>query len=198
MTVIASIVEGHGEQQAVKRLLWRIANDAAPGATLRANEPIRVKAGSFVNDLSYFSRYVSLAAAKARQETAGHVLILLDCEDDCPADQGPRLLDQARRVAADVNITVALAHREYETWFMAAAESLRDVEGMSAAVVRPADPEATRDAKGWLGRHMPHGYDPISHQLAFTHAFDLDAGRTVASFDRLYRKIAALLTHAAA
>lgn len=193
MTVIASIVEGHGEQQAVRRLLRRIATDAAPQAPMRANEPIRIKSGSFFNDTRYFSRYVNLAAAKARQEAAGHVLILLDCEDDCPARFGPRLLDQARAVAPDVNIIVALAHREYETWFMAAAESLRGVEGMSGAVGRPADPEATRDAKGWLGRHMPHGYDPISHQLAFTHAFDLDAARTIASFDRLYRKIASLL-----
>lgn len=142
---------------------------------------------------STFAQSRNLAAAKARQEAAGHVLILLDCEDDCPARFGPRLLDQARAVAPDVNIIVALAHREYETWFMAAAESLRGVEGMSGAVGRPADPEATRDAKGWLGRHLPHGYDPISHQLAFTHAFDLDAARTIASFDRLYRKIASLL-----
>ncbi|MDP1902291.1 MAG: DUF4276 family protein [Rubrivivax sp.] len=193
MTVVASIVEGHGEQQAVQRLLRRIAADAAPQALLRVNEPIRVKSGSFVNDPGYFSRYVNLAAAKARQEIAGHVLILLDCEDECPARFGPKLLGQARAIAPDVNIIVALAYREYETWFMAAVESLRGVEGMSGAVLRPADPEATRNAKGWLGRHMPHGYDPISHQLAFTSVFDLDAGRTVASFDRLYRKIASLL-----
>lgn len=193
MTVIATIVEGHGEQQAVQRLLRRIATDAAPRAPLRANVPIRVKSGSFFNDTGYFSRYVNLAAAKARQEVAGHVLILLDCEDDCPARFGPWLLNQARAVAPDVNIIVALAHREYETWFMAAAESLRGIEGMSGAVVRPADPEAKRDAKGWLGRHMPHGYDPISHQLAFTDTFDLVAARTIVSFDRLYRKIALLL-----
>ena len=195
MTVVASIVEGHGEQQAVQRLLRRIATDAAPLAQLRVNEPIRVKSGSFVNDSGYFSRYVNLAAAKARQEIAGHVLILLDSEDECPARFGPRLLVQAQAVAPDVNIIVALAYREYETWFMAAVESLRGVEDLSGAAVRPADPEATRNAKGWLGRHMPHGYDPIAHQLAFTNRFDLGAGRTVPSFDRLYRKIAALLAH---
>lgn len=194
MTVVASIVEGHGEQQAVQRLLRRIAAVAAPQAQLRVNEPIRVKAGSFLNDGGYFSRYVSLAAAKARQEIAGHVLILLDCEDECPGRLGPKLLSQASAIAPDVNITVALAYREYETWFMAAVESLRGVEGMSDTVVRPANPEATRNAKGWLGRHMPYGYDPIAHQLVFTGVFDLDDARAVPSFDRLYRKIAALLT----
>ncbi|MFZ2651783.1 MAG: DUF4276 family protein [Burkholderiaceae bacterium] len=194
MTVVASIVEGHGEQQAVQRLLRRIATDASPQAQFRVNEPIRIKSGSFVNDSGYFSRYINLAAAKARQEIAGHVLILLDCEDECPGRFGPALLGHASAIAPDVNIIVALAYREYETWFMAAVESLRGVEGMSGAVVRPADPEATRNAKGWLGRHMPHGYDPISHQLPFTNVFDLDAGRTIPSFDRLYRKIASLLT----
>jgi hypothetical protein len=175
-------------------LLRRIAAEAAPHAPLQVNQPIRVKAGSFLNDSGYFSRYVSLAAAKARQVAVGHVLILLDCEDECPARLGPKLLAQARAITPDVNIVVALASREYETWFMAAVESLRGVEGMSGEAVRPAYPEATRNAKGWLGRHMPHGYDPISHQLVFTSVFDLEAGRSVASFDRLYRKIAALLT----
>lgn len=89
MTVIATIVEGHGEQQAVQRLLRRIATDAAPRAPLRANVPIRVKSGSFFNDTGYFSRYVNLAAAKVRQEVAGHVLILLDCEDEAPPASGP-------------------------------------------------------------------------------------------------------------
>lgn len=193
MTVVASIVEGHGEQHALQRLLRRIATDAAPHSNLRVNDPIRIKSGSFLHDAGYFAKYVNLAAAKARQEMDGHVLILLDCEDDCPARLGPSILMRARTIAGKVNVIVALAHREYETWFVAAAESLRGVEGVSDIAACPANPEATRDAKGWLGRYMPHGYDPISHQLPFTNAFDLSAARTVASFDRLYRKIAALL-----
>lgn len=197
MIYIAPIVEGHGEQQAVPRLLQRIAAAEALAVPLRVNEPIRVKSGSFFNDANYFNRYLALAAAKARQRAGGHVLILLDCEDDCPGRLGPALLDRARRSAADASIVVALAHREYETWFIAAAQSLRGVEGLSGDVVAAADPEATRNAKGWLGRHMPHGYDPITHQLAFTHAFDLAAARAVASFDRLCRKIASLARPAA-
>lgn len=193
MTFIAPIVEGQGEQQAVKRLLGRIAEVAAPHADLRVNEPIRIKAGSFLNDTRYFEKYLKLAASKARHQTDGHVLILLDCEDDAPCVLGPRLLARAVAVSTDVGITVALAHREYETWFLAAAASLRGVEGLDADVAPPRDPEATRDAKGWLGHRMPHGYDPVSHQLPFTRRFDLRAARAVRSFDRLYRKVAALI-----
>lgn len=194
MTFIAPIVEGHGEVQAVKSLLGRIARDAVPGAILQVNEPIRIKSGSFVNDHGYFDRYVAMAAAKARQHRDGHVLILLDCEDDCPAKLGPALLQRARHVASGVGCIVALAHREYETWFVAAVRSLQTVERLDPNAMPPASAEAMRDAKGWLGRHMPHGYDPISHQLAFTNAFDLSQARTVGSFDRLYRKLAGLLS----
>ncbi|MCC6854234.1 MAG: hypothetical protein IT502_18225 [Rubrivivax sp.] len=80
----------------------------------------------------------------------------------------------------------------YETWFVAAAQSLRGVQGLSSGADAPADPEATRDAKGWLGRLMPHRYDPIADQLPFTRAFDLEAARRVPSFDRLCRKSAAI------
>lgn len=193
MSFVAPIVEGHGEQQAVKQLLVRIAADASAQAQLKVNEPIRVKSGSFINDAAYLARYVSLAAAKARQHLHGHVLILLDCEDDCPARLGPRLLRQAQQVASDSSIVVALASREYETWFMAAAYSLRGLEGLPVDLVPPPAPELTRDAKGWLGARMPGGYDPIAHQLAFTRSFDMAAARGVSSFDRLYLKIAQLV-----
>jgi hypothetical protein len=192
VTFIAPIVEGTGETQAVERLLWRIAQAAAPGSVLRVNQPIRVKSGSFLNDTKERDRHVLLAAAKARQAN-GHILILLDCEDDCPAILGPRLLAQARATAGNVPVVVALAHREYETWFIAAAESLRGVEGLAEDVSSPSEPEAMRDAKGWLGRRLPHRYDPVTHQLTFTKHFDLQAARRVPSFDRLYRKIEHLL-----
>ena len=99
----------------------------------------------------------------------------------------------AARVAQDIPVIVSLAHREYETWFIAAVESLRGVDGLSPDAVAPANPEAMRDAKGWLGRLLPHRYDPVTHQLEFTKRFDLQAARKVDSFDRLYRKIASLV-----
>jgi hypothetical protein len=160
---------------------------------LQVNEPIRVRSGSFLDDHQYQDNYVALAAAKVRQAGAGVVLILLDCEDNCPAQLGPQLLQRARAVTQDVAVVVALAFREYETWFMAAVESLRGVHGLNDQASPPTEPQTTRDAKGWLGKLMPHGYDPISDQLAFTHAFDLAAARRVPSFDRLYRKVANLL-----
>jgi len=66
MPYIAPIVEGHGEVEAVPALLQRIAEMEAPDRLLEVNRPIRVKAGSFLNDQDYFKRYVTLASSKAQ------------------------------------------------------------------------------------------------------------------------------------
>ena len=189
---VAPIVEGHGEIEAFPALLHRIAEACHARLALRVNQPIRVKASSFTRDDAYMRKHVALAAAKAAQ-AGGSVLILLDCEDDCPADLGPQLLAKAQAVRLDVPCTVVLAYREYESWFVTAAASLRGETGLPNDLMPPTQPEATRDAKGWLGRHMPVPYDPVVHQLTFSRAIDLVQARDSQSFDRLYRKTAALL-----
>ena len=177
------IVEGHGEVEALPLLIRRIFNELKPEVSPVINPPIRVKAGSFFQDLDYFNRYISLAASKAVQ-SGGIVLILLDCEDDCPATLGPRLLTQAQAVRGDASYLVALAYREYETWFLAAAESLRGYEGIDPNLIPPPNPESIRGAKEWLGGHMPSSYDPIIHQSKFTARFNLNQARAIPSFDR--------------
>ena len=121
------------------------------------------------------------------------MLIMLDCDDDCPAILGPDLLRRAQGVRGDVGFLVALAHREYESWFIAAARSLRGLRGLPADLAPPDSVEAIRNAKGWLGGRMVGGYDPVTHQIEFTRAFDLNQARTSASFDRLYQRIHSLL-----
>jgi hypothetical protein len=190
--VLVPIVEGQGEVQAVPALLHRLVQTVAPEIAVRVNPPIRVKAGSFLNDMDYFRRHVSMAAAKAHQ-SGGHVLILLDSEDHCPAMLGPELLRRARDVRADVSIGVYLAYREYETWFIAAADSLCGMAGLPGDLAAPAEPERFRDAKGWLSERMPRPYDPIVHQLDFTRAFDPDlAASRNDSFRRLRDAIGAM------
>ena len=193
MIVFVPIVEGQGEVQAVPNLLYRIAQTVQPAATIRVNPPLRVKASSFLHDAAYFHRQMTLASAKAAQ-SQGHVLILLDCEDDCPAVIGPALLRRAQAVRPDVSMLVCLISREYETWFMTAAQSLRGCCGLAADLTPPANPAAVRGAKEWLSRRMPYPYDPIVHQLDLTRAFDLQQAQANQSFQRLVRKLQALLT----
>jgi hypothetical protein len=100
-------------------LLRRIREECGVSAWLEVELPIHVKSASLRNDHAYFRKYILLAAAKAAQRNGGTgwVLILLDCEDECPDQLGPLLLKRAQAVRSDVDYVVALAYREYESWF---------------------------------------------------------------------------------
>ncbi|MGC3992154.1 MAG: DUF4276 family protein [Chthoniobacteraceae bacterium] len=187
---IVPIVEGQGEVEALPLLIRRIYREFLPGVDPKINPPSRIKAGSFLRNVDYFRKYVALAAAKAAQ-SSGLVLILLDCEDECPAILGPKLSQEANSVRHGTQVVVTLAHREYETWFLAAAESLRGFIGLPSHLVPPPSPENIRGAKEWLGRHMPITYDPIVHQVRLTSRFDLHSAMTVPSFKRLVEKLTA-------
>ena len=188
MAFIAPIVEGHGEVEALPALLYRLAAPLGLPSGLRVYNPIRVKSGSFVNDNEYFNRHVQLAASRA-VEYHGFVLILLDCDDGCPAELGPRLLAHARAARSDAKFLVALAYREFETWFIAAAESFRGQFGLPVDLERPANFESIRDAKGWLGARMPNGYDPVVHQHLMAKALNLDQAQAARSFQRLAQRL---------
>jgi len=186
---IVPIVEGQGEVSAVPELLRRFAQDSEV-YNLKVNPPIRVRSSSFLKSDKEFNRHIQLAANKAGQNP-GLVLILLDCQDDCPAKLGPMLLEKAQAVRSDVEYLCVLAHREYETWFIAAAESLAGCKGLKADLQPLPHPESKRDAKGWLTEHMPKNlsYDPIQHQTALTAQFSFDQAEAVPSFSRFRRKI---------
>lgn len=191
---VAPIVEGHGEVQAVPILLRRVFADLRTGLTLQVNPALRIKSANFLADGEYFSKYLELAARKAKPHVRGSVLILLDCEDSCPAETGPELLKRATALRADIPTTVALAYREYETWFLAAARSLRGSGGLPPDLAPPEAPESIRDAKGWLAARMPAGYNEPNHQPAFTERFSMDEAATIASFARLRRKLRELFS----
>ncbi len=122
----------------------------------------------------------------------GRVLVLLDADDDLPCVLGPRLLTQARARRKDRDISVVVATREYEAWFLAAAESLRGHRALPMDLASPAHPEGIRDAKGWLDERMPGGYSETLDQPALTAMFDLALARRSDSFDKLFREVGRL------
>ncbi len=193
MAKIVAIVEGHGEVEAVPILLRRIAAAVAPTADIDVLPPIRVDRYRVVKP-DELERAVELAARMAG--TDGSILVLLDAEDDCPAELGPDLLQRAGAARPDRAIRVVLAKAEYEGWFLAAAASLAGRHDVAEDAAPPTDPEGIRNAKGWLTAQMPFGrsYRPTRHQAALTERFDLDAARRAApSFDKLWREVRSLL-----
>ena len=59
----------------------------------------------------------------------------------------------------------------------------------------PNDPEAVRDAKGWLDRRMENNesYSETTDQPALAALFDIEQARRADSFDKCYRDIVRLL-----
>lgn len=186
---IAPIVEGHGEVQALPVLLRRLATALVPASRLILNPALRIKAGTFASDANYFRRHVELAARKAKPWPNACVLIVLDCEDHCPRQLGPELLQRARACRPDVPIIVILAYREFETWFLTAARSLRGVCGLPADLEPPVNSESLRDAKGWLSAKMRQPYNEPDHQPKLTAALAFDEAMASPSFARGFRKL---------
>jgi len=191
---IAAIVEGHGECEAVPILIRRIAQIIDPGFVPKVLPPLRVPASRLMKE-GEMERSVDLAGRKLLGQ--GGILILLDCDWDngCPATDGPALLNRAMDVRSDLPIAVVFAKREFEAWFLAAAESLRGKHSLPNDLESPAEPEGIRGAKEWLTDKMPYGrsYAETTDQPAFTAIFDMSMARRADSFDKCYRSIESML-----
>ncbi|MBI2899101.1 MAG: DUF4276 family protein [Planctomycetes bacterium] len=192
MTVsIGCIVEGHGETEAVPILLRRIATERRQPVAIQIAAVLRIRRNRLLKE-GELERSVELAARKSGAD--GRIFILLDADDDCPAELGPALLARARKVRADRDIGVVLAKREYESWFLAASDSLRGHRGLPSDLAPPPDPEAIRGAKEWLSRCMTVGtYVETLDQPALSAAFDITQARRADSFDKCCRVIETLL-----
>lgn len=193
MVTIASIVEGDGEVEALPVLIRRIASVVTPEDPPRVERPIRVPRGRLLK-AEELERAVKLAARRAGP--GGRILVVFDADDDCPRELGTKVLGRATSARTDRHIRVVLAKREYEAWFLAAAESIAGRRELSADLVAPEVPEAIRDAKGWLSARMPRGraYRETRDQAALSATFDLkQARRSAPSFAKLWRDVEALL-----
>lgn len=120
-----------------------------------------------------FRKQLLLAAMKCGEQ--GWILVLLDADDDCPAAFAADILQRARQHVPHRRISVVLANREYEAWFIASAPSLHGCRGFQCPAHLPADAEKPRNAKGWIGQYMKSGtFDVVLDQPAFTASFDLE------------------------
>lgn len=174
MSRVAAIVEGDGEVAALPVLLRRLSLWRTPELYVEVPPPIRVARDRFLNRPDEFSRHLQLAAAKCGD--AGWILVLLDADDDCPAQRGEELLARAKGIVPHRRVAVVLANREYEAWFIAGAASLVGCRGFvfkdSDAGV---DAEVPRNAKGWMAQRMGGaGYHETTDQAAFSAVLDLN------------------------
>jgi len=183
--VVASIVEGHGEVEAVPELLRRIARERF-GREIDCLKPHRVPRANIPRP-GELGRALRLQVARAGGR--GGVVVILDADDDDPA----RLRRDLQAIADDVApgaAVVVVAVREFEAWFLAAVESLRSHRSVRDDATYPGDPESRRDAKGELQRLMTEPYGAVRHQVAFCAYLDLEeAARRSPSFASLIEAV---------
>lgn len=192
MAKIGCIVEGHGEVASVPLLIRRIAANCYPELAIVIPPPIRIPRNRIVR-LGELERAVELASREIGGQ--GAIFIILDSDNDCPRELGPALLNRASQTRSDLPIAVVLAKHEFESWFLAAAESLRGKRGLKSDIHSPSDPEVIRDAKRWLSQRMESNrtYRETRDQPALTALFDLEQARHTGSFEKCYRDIVHLL-----
>ena len=189
---IQPVVEGHGEVEAVPVLLRRLIEEAESW-DVGVARPIRRPRRELATEQGV-ARAVMLARGSPN---CGGVLLLFDSDDDCPAEWGPRVQGWATMAAATTPCAVCMAHREYEAWFLATADSLRGHRAMRADATAHPNPEVPRGAKEELERRMAvDDYKESVHQAAFSARMCLrDAFRRCRSFRKLVASFGKLMSH---
>lgn len=184
MIKVVSIVEGDGEVVALPVLLRRLEQWLTPGRYVHIERPIRVRREQFLNREEVFVKQLRLAAALCGP--TGLILVLLDADDDCPVDLSAGIRARAAQVVPGHTVSVVLANREYEGWFIAAARSLDGCRGFACPGYIPA-PEAIRGAKQWISKHVPNGaYHEVIDQPALSARLDLEQAH---AHSRSFRKL---------
>jgi len=166
---IQPIVEGHGDVPSVPILLRRLSSEAHEYG-IQINKSIRQSATKL-----YTQDGIQKAVELARRQECSAILIIVDSNDHCPKEIAPDLAGWARQAAGDIPCAMVIAHREFEAWFLATIESLRNRSGLLANAASEVDPESIRGAKEALERRMAGGqsYFERTDQPALTQAFDM-------------------------
>lgn len=136
----------------------------------------------------------SILQAERSRTGASSLFIVLDADDDCPADLGSRLLQRAL-AQTDLAVRVVFAKVEIEAWILAAVDSLGGIRGIRDDADPPLNPEVIRDAKGALTRLMDdgRGYVATDDLPALVDGIDLSlAAARSPSFAKFCRDVTSL------
>ena len=206
---IAPIVEGQTEAESIERLLHRVwAELLATPDRLQVLTPSRGNRGSLVHpkrpDLADKIREAhARLAQRLKPDPAGRgmLLLLLDADDDCPAELGPRLLAAAKAARSDADISCVLAKKMLENWLVAGASALAGVNDLPSELPT-RDLFEQRSGTAWLDSQLrrkdrKRKYDKTADAKIFVKHFGLQECRdNCPSFDKLCRELEARLAPA--
>lgn len=164
MRSIASIVEGHGEVSAFPVLLSRLMM-CCGDEYFNIQRPIRVHKDKLIRRDGELERYIELARRECGDD--GWIFVLVDADDACPVELGKLLLDKIQDIGLRCGVSVVIANREYEAWFIASRSTLDGCRGFVDSG-GDVDPDSPRNAKKWVEERMiGRSYSETKDQAAF-------------------------------
>ena len=188
---LVPIVEGKGDVEAVPLLLRRFASEYAVSIPIEIDSALRMKRSQIAKQDS-IQRMVRLA----KRRGVDGIMILFDSDDDCPATLAAKITNWANEVAIGTPCVTIMAHREFEAWFLASIESLRNMRGIRVDAESHPYPERPRDAKRALKDRMVYGrgYSETTDQAAFAARFSMtDAYLKCRSFRKFVKAFGDLM-----
>jgi hypothetical protein len=195
-TLIASIVEGHGEVSALPVLMQRWLAHIGRSHEYQVLDPVRVGVDRLKNPFNEERQQgIEYAIRASLRRKPGAILVLLDADRACalPASGprlGPALLARARVVAPHLDLAVVVADPEYEAWF------LRNAPAVFPGV---ADVQPTRrDCKGLVSELLGTKYLEGSDQAQLTKRLPLPEPAAIPelpdpSYRKLFKELARLM-----
>ena len=188
---ILTIVEGQSEVKSVPVLLRRILHEKLEVFDVQISRPFHLKRGRLVKS-GELEKAVKHGVRD--RDNVRAVLVIADADTDCPAQLAPKLLSCAQ-TQTHLPVSVVLAKREFEAWFLGCLEAYRGFRGISTDAAFPGEPEED-DAKGALKRLIrPDNYNTAKDQVRFVQLMDIDLCRErCPSFDKLVRDVEKLAT----
>jgi len=190
--MLGLIVEGHGETLAAPILIRRVAYEnelfSCPSMKVRRiPKSLLLKAGELERALEALSRQL---------DGDSPILVLIDADDDCPVNLAAVLKERCQGSHPHLKTSIVIANREYEAWFLAAAQSLAGHSGLPTPLEPPLVAESISGAKEWISQLMgPYrAYSETLDQASFSAKISLAEARSARSFRKFEREVVGLLT----
>lgn len=206
---IVPIVEGYGEEAAVPCLIRRWLKHRryhksfeVLDAAINAKGCGRLKAAYDRERHIGIEHYIEAAL----RNSPDAIVVILDSDDDCVKRSqslglGPELLTRAKAVDSHLPISVVVANREYEAWFLASLTRIRangHLPKHSSRFGNYLKPESHRDCKGIISNLLCCPYEETVHQHQLTESLTFSKGavyrspsygKLIRDLDRITREV---------
>ena len=174
------IVEGKGDVIAVPLLLRKVLHEKLKNFSFQIiSQPIRAGAIPALRAPGKLEYYLNLACMRKRRKECDCIIVILDCDDDCPRDVAKEFITRALPYAQGFSCPIAFGFikREFESLFLNSIASIATKVSPELDLTKiqtTLDLEEVRDAKGLFRKSLQlNNYKEPKDQTKFVHQLDL-------------------------